>query len=1023
MNMHVPQTLESVNELRLLASVSTQIISPQSSSPVIGLVQDSLLGSYLFSKKDNLNLHQMMKLAGSINSYNGQIPLPNNMGENPTWTSHQMLNIILPEITFNKINRENPKANIHINGGHMTSGVLDKTTLGAKNNSLFHIAWNDHGPLTTRDFFDNMTTIANNWLLMSGFSVGMKDSVISDDVTEEIRKIIGQYKNEAMKKIEAVNLGSSEKRTDPQTIKKEFPMKTIELMNKCRGEAEKITRANLDPNNSINAMVSCGSKGNQANIVQVVALLGQQEVEGTWVSDEFHRRTMPHYHKDNLTPESHGFVQNSFLSGLNPNEYWFHAKAGRVGVISRAIKTAETGYIQRKATKALEDCRSCYDGTVRNANNVIIQTIYGNDSFDSTYHETQKLTFLNHNFAEMQKQFKHLPNEKLENILTSNAYELFSQKNAQSLFDEEFNQIMEYYTYVKKNIYPIAIPQDVKCPINFHRLILNTINKFEIVNEKKADIDPLYIIEQVKLLRKQMVVSPFPDINYVSTIILNSLMSIHLSSKNLIYRYKFNKIAFDHLIEIVYLTFMRSLVAPGENVGIQAAQSIGEPATQMTLDTFHHTGLGSKANVSRGVPRIIELFSLTRNPKTPSLTVQILDSYFDNSDSKSSINNNYQKCEKYAADIEYTILEDLLIKTEIHYDENDHKTCLTEDQEFIDSYYELLSTQDSDQDIVSSPWLLRMEFNREEIMNKHIPMSSIEIRLRQFLLNNGITHTTILSDDNAYKLICRIKINNKSILPGQDPISYLRSLEKNLLSVEIKGINGIDKGYIRTVKKDITLSDGTIVSPFDPEYEETSKNHNHLKYLIDTNGSNLLDVLNLPYVDKYNTISNNVWEIYEIYGVEAARNCLINELNEVMEYNGTYISQRHIELLVDVMTNQGSLVSVDRHGVNKTDSGPLHRASFEETTAQITTASIFNEVDQMTGVSGNIMFGQFIPTGTNAFKIAMDLDKIKNQKTYKPEVHKPKQNILITNAENQVTGCSTNDFDLTFKLNKKLNIE
>src|SRR5439155_24883768 len=125
--------------------------------------------------------------------------------------------------------------------------------------------------------------------------------------------------------------------------------------------------------------------------------------------------------------------------------------------------------------------------------------------------------------------------------------------------------------------------------------------------------------------------------------------------------------------------------------------------------------------------------------------------------------------------------------------------------------------------------------------------------------------------------------------------------------------------------------------------------------------SKLVDVLNLPNVDLTNTISNDVWEIYKVYGIEAARSCLIHEINEVLEYSGTSITQRHIDLLVDVMTNQGTLVSVDRHGVNKTDSGPLHRASFEETTTQITNASIFNEVDMMTGVSGNIMFGQFIP--------------------------------------------------------------
>ena len=1021
MNMHVPQSLQAVNELKYLASVSTQIVSPQSSSPVMGLVQDSLLGSYLFTKNTKLTLQQMMRLIGWINSYSGKIPQPKQIGETPLWTSQQMMSLFLPEITLQKKNPDNPEFSVNINGGEMSTGLIDKNTAGAKNNSLFHITWNDYGPLVTRDLFDNIGNITKEWLQMNGFSVGIIDGTTTEDVLETIQQIIKKYKIDAIKKIEAVNLGTSDKGSDPLSIKRDFPSKMIELLNKGRGEAEKITRKNLDPKNSINAMITSGSKGSPANIVQLIALLGQQEVEGTWIVEQFFRRTLPHFHKDSLTPEAHGFVENSFMSGLIPHEYWFHAQAGRVGIISKAIKTAETGYIQRKLIKAMEDLRICYDGTVRNANNIIIQTVYGNDGFNAEYHETQKLTFLNYNLPRLQKEFKHLPNEDLQQILTANAYEEFNKNdNKDDLLITEFDQIMKYYNYLKQNVYTAAIPESIKCPINFHRLILNMVNKFRLDKELLADIDPLYIIQQVELLRRQIIVDPSPKINYVSTIILNSLMATHLSSKNLIYRHKFNKVAFDYLIKTIYITFMKVIVSPGENVGVIAAQSIGEPTTQMTLDTFHHTGLGTKANVSRGVPRLRELLSLTRNPKGPSLTVQINDNYFDHSNSKIAETNNFQKAEKLAADIEHTILEDLLIRTEIHYDENDHKTCIHEDQEFIDSYYELLPTLDTTAELSKTPWLLRMEFNREVIMNKHIPLRLIEHRLRQVLKDNAIDHTVILSDDNAYKLICRIKVDSKSLISGQDPISYLRALEKNLLNVKIKGINGIDKGIIRVVKKDIILPDGTVISPFDPEFEEVSKQYNPHRHLIDTNGTNLIDVLNLPNVDMYNTISNEVWEVYQVYGIEAARNCLIREIVAVLEYNGTYIAPRHINLLVDVMTNQGNLVSVDRHGVNKTDSGPLHRASFEETTAQITNASIFNEVDQMTGVSGNIMYGQFIPTGTNSFRIALDTDKIKNQKVPEQVIVKPETQINVVGLSELPDICNPENFQFTFKFNKKL---
>lgn len=1510
MNMHVPQTLETVNELKYLASVATQIVSPQASSPVMGLVQDSLLGSYLFTKNTELNLQQMMRLIGWINSYSGKIPRAETVGDNPLWTSQQMVSLFMPEITFNKRNHDQPDNSVEIKGGEMSKGLLDKVTLGAKNNSLFHITWNDYGPQATMDFFNNISYVANVWLQMNGFSAGISDCVTTSTALEAVAKTISKYKQDASKKIESVKLGNNEKDTDPETIKKEFPGKMIGLLNSCRGEAEKITRKSLDPNNSINAMVTSGSKGSPPNIVQIISMLGQQEVEGSWIGEQFYRRTLPHFHKDDLSPEAHGFIENSFMSGLSPSEYWFHAAAGRVGIISKAIKTAETGYIQRKLIKAMEDLRVCYDGTVRNANNIIIQTVYGNDGFDANYHETQKLTFLNYNMSKLQKEFKHLPGEDIRQILTEFAYEQYiGTSDRLSVMEGEFKQIVNYYTYLKTHVYPTSIPENIKSPINFHRLILNIVAKFSLDKEPLADIDPVYIVQQVGMLREQIVVDSSVEINYVSTIILNSLMSIHLSSKNLIYRYKFNKVAFDHLIKTIFITFMKTRVSPGENVGIIAAQSIGEPATQMsvscseciiifdnkhhkmlnltvkefidnllskeqqnvisigndslilktndylipsvdqtekinwtpiseisrhptngdlikvttlsgrsvittkshsflnrkvssiepirgdqlkigdripvskniptiaktkicvnilnhvqltdafevidhaiyhkasntkvpqfmplnnefgwligaycsqgsvkgniikitdmnndyqknttdfckryglmceerhyigefgpstefqirdsilakflasicgegsfnkkippfvfsankkfieniirgymdgdgnvhaekhliragsrskqliehmclllnyvgifasqyverkktdqtplycfliphkytpqyisaigsdkkdnllklnkikdylsrsdknndqeyidkipqlgetiakigktlglpgqsrnygrwknkesigrktlekyikifeteslnknmlsqiqtdldilkqaadsdviwdeivsietindpkenvydfsvpgtesfmlqsgiivhnTLDTFHFTGLGSKANVSRGVPRLRELLGLTHNPKTPSLTVQIQENYFDNSNSKFSLSNNYEKASKLAAEMEYTILEDLLVRTEIHYDENDRKTSIQEDQEFIDSYYDLLPSIDPKTDLSNAHWLLRIELNREKIMMKHISLSLIEYRLRKALQAYNIDHSVILSDDNAYKLICRIKVDNTNITTGQDPISYLRTLEKNLLAVEIKGINGIEKGHIRDVKKDITLHDGTIISPFDPEFEATSKNHNCTKYLIDTNGSNLIDVLNLPHVDVFNTVSNDVWEVYKVYGVEAARNCLIHEIVEVLEYNGTYISKRHIDLLVDVMTNQGTLVSVDRYGVNKTESGPLHRASFEETTTQITNASVFNEVDQMTGVSGNIMFGQFIPTGTNAFRIALDIDKIKNQKPPEQIIFKPKVHVTVVDSKDTTEVCNPESFQFKFRMNKNI---
>jgi DNA-directed RNA polymerase II subunit RPB1 len=985
----------------------------------MGLVQDSLLGSYLLSQTKNLTLQEMMRLICSVSAFSEHLPTPATTGSDPRWTSQQLLSLFLPQISYKK-------GDINIAGGQMASGTLDGDTIAKKNNSLFHVTWNDYGPIATRDLFNSLSWSANAWLQIKGFSCGINDCVIGDKEKQEIHAEILKAKATASVAIQNAKMGSIGKE-NAFTYKKEFPRKIIETMNSCRGVVEKKVVSSTKADNSIDIMVKCGSKGTRVNMCQIVGMLGQQEIEGSWVENQSYRRTLPHYHKDDLRPEAHGFIENSFMTGLSPTEYWAHAQEGRIGIITKAIKTAETGYLQRKFVKALEDLRICYDGTVRNANNMIIQTVYGHDGFDASYLETQDMFFVNYNMEKLCQRFKFSETDNLKSRMTEDAYQqmmLVPESERRAALDGEFDQIVTYYQYLKTDVPSVHYQPDARSPINFKRLILNMISKFELTSATVADIDPVYIVDQVRQLRTKLVVDPRENVNTVSTIILNSLMATYMSSKVLICEHKFNRPAFDHLIQTIYITFLKVLVNPGENVGIIAAQSMGEPTTQMALNTFHHTGQGSKANITRGTPRLRELMSLSKNPKTPSMTVYIQDDYYlqtveDGTTDKLINTINCDRTSKIGADIEYTMLRDLLTNTEIFYDETDRATCIHEDQEFVDSYYEMLPDLDANNKdkIVEFKWLLRMEFDREAIMMKHIPMYLIEKCLNEELRSRQIDHTVIVSDDNAQKLICRIKVNYSGGV--EDPVNFLRDIEAKLLILKIKGVERIEKCLVNTVKKAIVLPNGSVLSPFGTDqaaYDEAVKHYNNFTYMLDTDGSNLLEIMSMPNIDTFKTVSNDVWEIYQLYGIEAARKCIISEINRLFEDNGYYVN-RHVILLVDVMTNQGSLVSVDRHGVNKTESGPLHRASFEETTTQLTTASIFSEVDMMTGVSGNIMFGQFIPTGTNSFRMALDLERIKKQTPAKQDVAKPQFKTAAETTVDLTDFCADDNFDFTFKLN------
>ena len=1023
--MHVPQTLASVVELRFLTAVPTQIVGPKASQPVAGMVQDSLLGSYRLSLEQNLTFREVTRLAGVISNYVEPITPPHLVDGQPLWSSRQVISLYLPELYYKN-------DSIEIIGGQMKSGKLDEKVIGKKSGSIFHITWNDHGPNATRDLFNDVSFTANMWLQIQGFSCGLCDCVLPPMLLQQIHDQVVIGKGNASKIIEKAKLGQMKPGVDPHTFAIELPGKMIETMGKCRGEVEQVVKTYLkteiknEPQNSLYTMVSCGSKGSMVNLVQIMGIVGQQELDGTWVGNQFNRRILPHFHKDDIRPDAHGFIESSFMTGLNPVEYWVHAQEGRIGIITKAIKTAETGYIQRKLIKILEDLRVCYDGTVRNANNIIIQYLYGNDGFDACHLESQSLSFINYNTEKICRSYKYaaMDLDELKTLLTPQKYqELIQTADYQAQINEEFKSITSQLSYLKDNLHWIYLLENLKAPINFKRLMKRIMSQYEQIKDYPLDLHPLEIIRKVEQLRSRLIVDPNPHVNEISLKVLNSLLSFNLASKVVLFEYHFNRAAFDELLGLIYVTFLKAIVNPGENVGIIAAQSLGEPITQMALNTFHYTGQGLEANITRGTPRFREIINVSKKIKTPVMTIHLCDDYMIQKMDAMTNQINGERVETISAAIEYTCLKDLLIRTEFFYDIDVHTSCISEDQEFIESYYALLPASERKGD---HPWLLRMEFNREAIMRKQISMSMIETYIETFFKNDSTKtpHTTIVSDDNAVQLVCRVQIN-MSLLKDHDPVEYLHELEAKLLDLKIRGIEGITQCLVNTTKKEIKLPDGTCISPYAEEFKTYENQYNILHYLIQTIGSNLLEVLKLPHVDTYRTLTNDIWEMYRIYGIEVARSCMIDEIGKIFEANGVYVQERHHSLLVDVMTNQGILVSVDRHGVNKTDSGPLHRASFEETTTQLTNAAIYSEDDRMTGVSGNIMFGQLIPTGTNAFRIALDIEKIKSQQPVKfvkktPHVG-PTSSMSTMISPPEI--CSDESFEFRFKLDPLKNID
>nr|GMC94849.1 DNA-directed RNA polymerase II subunit 1 [Ipomoea batatas] len=448
-------------------------------------------------------------------------------------------------------------------------------------------------------------------------------------------------------------------------------------------------------------------------------LADEQNVEGKRIPFGFIERTLPHFTKDDYGPESRGFVENSYLRGLTPQEFFFHAMGGREGLIDTAVKTSETGYIQRRLVKAMEDIMVKYDGTVRNSLGDVIQFLYGEDGMDSVWIESQKLESLKvkkSTFEDMYKYEIDDPNWNPNYMIPDAIDDLRTIREIRSVFDAEVQKLESDRFQLGTEI---AINGDNSwpLPVNIQRLVLNAQKTFRIDFRRPSDMHPMEIVEAVDKLQERLKVVHGDD--YLSleaqknaTLFFNILLRSALASKRVLKEYRLTREAFDWVIGEIESRFLQSLVAPGEMIGCVAAQSIGEPATQMTLNTFHYAGVSAK-NVTLGVPRLREIINVAKKIKTPSLSVYL----------KPEVGKTKERAKTVQCALEYTTLRSVTQATEVWYDPDPMSTIIAEDVEFVKSYYEM-PDEEIDPDKIS-PWLLRIELNREMMVDKKLSMADI----------------------------------------------------------------------------------------------------------------------------------------------------------------------------------------------------------------------------------------------------------------------------------------------------------
>ncbi|KAJ3309606.1 DNA-directed RNA polymerase II subunit rpb1, partial [Blyttiomyces sp. JEL0837] len=561
MNLHVPQTHETRAEVNELCMTPKQVLSPQKNGPCMGIVQDTLLGIRKFTKRDNfLTKEMVMNILMWITDWDGVIPTPAILKPVPLWTGKQMLSMVFPKINVDGYNSQHPDdekdpdcavgdSKVIVQGGDLVAGILCKKTVGPSG-VIPHVIAADFGPESAKQFFYLTQKVVDYWLLQDGFSIGIGDMIADDRVMDAVNERIRTAKDAVNHIIEQAEDNTLKPETG-LTIRATFEAKVTVELNKARDNSGKLAERSLSEHNNAKQMVIAGSKGSAINISQMAACVGQQTVEGKRIPFGFRGRTLPHFAQFDQSPDSRGFVENSYLRGLTPQEFFFHAMGGREGLIDTAIKTAETGYIQRRLVKSLEDVMCQYDSTVRNSAGEIIQFLYGEDGMDGARLESQALESMKFDNREFDQKYRidvTDPRYKLSSVDDRVTAELMNESLSQSLMDEEFAQVKEDRRILREEIFPSGYNR-FPLPFNLRRLITNACQSFNTDGTKLVDLSPLTVIEGVRLMLEKLVVVRGND--YLRVAAQNDatlLFQIHvrsiLASRRVLEEYKLNSQAF-----------------------------------------------------------------------------------------------------------------------------------------------------------------------------------------------------------------------------------------------------------------------------------------------------------------------------------------------------------------------------------------------------------------------------------------------------------------------------------------------
>lgn len=1049
MNMHFPQNEVARAEALQLADTDHQYISGTAGKPLRGLIQDHLSVSVALCNLDTFfdrQAYQQLIYAalrpesGHILGERIELIPPAVLKPVTRWTGKQVITTILRNIkppNFGDLwmsgkasipaarwGTGSDEGAVLFQGGEFICGILDKNQLGPSSGGFIHSVHEVYGLTVAGKLLSSMGRLLTRYLNMRAFSCGMDDLRLTREGEEKRKKELAAAPHIGLR-VAAKYVTLGEQRpgaSDPELLSRleevmrdDTKQEGLDmLMNKSSGElSTAVTRECLPnglekhfPKNQMQSMTTSGAKGSQVNANLISCNLGQQILEGRRVPLMVSGKSLPSFRPFDSDIRAGGYIVNRFLTGIRPQEYYFHHMAGREGLIDTAVKTSRSGYLQRCLIKGMEGLAVGYDSSVRDSDGTLIQFLYGEDAVDIP----KQNYLMNFGFV-------------LRNYESQLAHTHYTEASALGLFDHKDDFFKRNKLAVKKA--KAGLPntdEPINCIFNPARHAFATSEKFyEAMSEYiKTNKDGLIRDKKDKdEVGREVGITILPR---------------------------------KQVEKILAAKYLRSLVEPGEAVGIVAGQSVGEPSTQMTLNTFHLAGHSAK-NVTLGIPRLREiLMTASAHISTPAMTLVLNEELTEEDGEKfakaisilplSHVLDSATVSERVGQGIGYPLakifrirlrffssqeyiqtynisIADVLdtverkflaqlqsmIKKEIK-KKKESNSAATPDVGVKSGTLEMAEPSrdgadkgaddedDGDDDGDDDATNAKQRANRSEAVSygpNDDEDDAIQHRLEQEANEEGeedegiegspppsgqvgIDGARASEDDEDASQSREVRIKSKHPQVTQFRCDEIGGgwcdfiLEFDVNTPKILMLNLVEDAVRKTLIQQIPgIGQCTFVAK--DKVTDVQTGEDVEASVVHTAGANLRALQQYGQFINPNKIqTNDIAAVLEVYGVEAARNGIIRELSNVFSSHAIKVDNRHLNLIGDYMTRNGGFSPFNRMGLRGNVS-PFTKMSFETTLAFLKDALLEGDWDDLSTPSSRLVMGRLGRVGTGAFDV------------------------------------------------------